>query len=98
MRLRPDELEAWRERVTAAGDPGAPPIVPWSDDDNEAYQFALWWLAVEDDQGLRVDGEPWLKGWRRVYGLRPRSARVPASTDARFVAEGYSCDGSCERL
>lgn len=99
MRLRPDELEAWRERAAQTVRPESRRM-PWPPEDEARYERWLWSRAWFDLDTLEDYGRP--KPWDAdeviATALEYRDMR-PTENDSCCMRKfsGVMCDGSCRR-
>lgn len=99
MRLRPDELEAWRERVAQTVRPESRSL-PCPPEDEARYDRWLWSRAWNDLLALEGYGRPLYPDAEDTIAtaLAYRDMR-PVETDSCCVRKlsGVMCDGSCRR-
>ncbi len=101
MKLRPDELEAWRERAAQTVRPESRSL-PWPpEDEGERYERWLWSRAWCDLDALKHCGRPRPRDADEVIAaaLEYRDGS-PAKSDSCCVRKlsGVMCDGSCRRV
>lgn len=94
MKLRPDELAAWRERTLAVPRWEAIRYNRADDDDETRYANALGY-AHAGDYGYAERG---LQPFLALHEVLAWTDSLPARTDScRRSYTDWNCDGSCER-